>query len=449
MKKYLIIMCLVLPVFLCIPALADDNTDSFELAPKPDVSTSDINIPPEENKDADQAQIARETELATGIADAIARENYRRALGLISNALQEFDTPAKRAEIYCTRGFVYHKMGNIDGALADFHRAMELAPDAPLPYEARAAVYMELDNAALAMIDLDRAIELGSDDPRTYIQRGDLNVARNNLPGALRMYSAAIERDPENTEALFQRGFVYSQLGLTAHAEADLNIVAAEMPDQSFVYNQRAIVYAQMGLFDKSLKDFQTALELDPNDTAALSNLGYTHFELGDLDAAFDAYDRAGDIDKNDPYSLCNRAEAYFHIGEKVKAKSTLKKCLKAAADNPEFIKYEAAYIAALKYMKKLLEKGGIPEYGALMEKGRAALEESDRLSAFFNFSLAYMLDPSDPDALFMLGKTSALLARNFYAQQFLNRYLVLQPGGPHAKEAADILETLKPDIDD
>lgn len=435
MKKYLIIPYLIMAIFLCVSALADDGAG--------------FAIPTDEIQDADQARIARESEVATRIGDAIAAEDYRRALGLIADAIREFDDPVLRAELYCTRGFVYLKMNNTDQALLDFSHAMSLAPEDPLAYESRAAVYLGLGDPGLAMLDFDRAIELGSEDPMTYIQRGNLALSRNNFPAALRMYSAAIERDPENIEALFQRGLAYANLGLTAHAEADLNIVAAEMPDQPFVYNQRAIVYAQMGLFDKSLEDFRTATELDPGDTAALSNFGYTNFALGNLDAAFDAYDRAAGIDKNDPYSLCNRVEAYFHTGEKVKTKSALKKCLKAAAGNPEFMRYEAAYIAALKYMKKLLEKGGVPEYGALMEKGGAALGENDRLRAFCNFSLAYMLKPSDPEALFMLGKTSALLARNFYAQQFLNRYLVLQPDGAHAKEAADITASLKPDIED
>lgn len=446
MKKYLLILFLIVPVFICVPAICDDSGDGrLELAPSPDVSTPDINAP----ADADITQTAREAELATEIGDAISKEEYNRALSLIADALVEFDSPAKRGEIYCTRGFVYLRMGSTDAALLDFSRAMQLVPLDPLAYESRGTVYMQLGEAGLAALDLDRAIELGSEDPVSYIQRGNLALENNNPGLAIRMFSTALELDSENVEALFQRGYAYAQLGLTAHAVADLNIVAADLPDQSVVFNQRAIVQAQAGRFDKALEDFQKASDLDPKDGAALSNLGYTQFALGNIEAAFDAYDKAEDINKNDPYSLCNRVEAYFNIGEKVKTRSTLKKCLKAAADSPEFIKNEAAYVAALRYMKKLIDKQGIPEYDGLMEKGRAALDESDRLRAFYNFSLAYMLRPSDPDALFMLGKTSALLARGFYALQFLNRCLVLQPEGPHAKEAAELIASLKPDFED
>ena len=427
---------------------AEDYADDSSRNDVPSEEPEEIEIeatPPSSNfLDED-----KEAELAEEIGTALDHGDYHAALAAVSRALLYTDDDAKKSEIYATRGLIYHYMDNNENALEDMARAIRLNPTDTLPYETRATIYFFMDEPGLAMLDLEKAIELGAEDPLTYTQLGNLLIDFNNLPAAIRMYDAALERQPDYLEAIFQRGYVYAQLGYLHHAEADFNLVIAEMPDEAFTYNSRGIVHAQAGRMDLALDDFKTAAELDPELSSALSNLGYAYFVAGDMEAALDAYDRADDIEKNDPYTLCNRVETYVHAGEMVKARGTLKKCLKAAGDDEDFSRDEAHYLTTLRQLKKLLDKGSLPSFEELMQKGHELLDENNRLGAYKAFSMAYILNPSDADANFQLGRCCALLGQRFYALQFLNRALILSPDSNFADEAQQLIQSVTPEIDD
>lgn len=91
------------------------------------------------------------------------------------------ETPARCAE----RGYLRWEAGDAAGAIAEFTRAIELAPDDPAGYWSRAVVYRELQDYSAALAD----------------------------------YTAALERGA--TEAYWYRAGVYDELGLHEKARAD------------------------------------------------------------------------------------------------------------------------------------------------------------------------------------------------------------------------------------
>jgi tetratricopeptide (TPR) repeat protein len=72
-----------------------------------------------------------------------------------------------------------------------------------------------------ALSDFDRAIEL---DPRlvaAYVNRGSVKVATYNLEAALVDFDRAIELDPSIADVYQNRGIAYLLLGRKSEAERD------------------------------------------------------------------------------------------------------------------------------------------------------------------------------------------------------------------------------------
>ena len=65
---------------------------------------------------------------------------------------------------YKNRGKAYVQLGDLDSALEDFNKAIEIRPDYDQPYYDRALVYRELGNAGAAVKDLERFLEISEDD---------------------------------------------------------------------------------------------------------------------------------------------------------------------------------------------------------------------------------------------------------------------------------------------
>ena len=94
------------------------------------------------------------------------------------------------------RGIEKGKKGDLDGAIADFTRAIELNPKDDAPYYNRAqAKWLKKDRAG-AIADYTRAIELGSTNPAAYNNRGNARAENNDRDGAIADYTRAIELNP-------------------------------------------------------------------------------------------------------------------------------------------------------------------------------------------------------------------------------------------------------------
>ena len=73
---------------------------------------------------------------------------------------------------YSNRGHTYGSQGNLEQAIEDYTRAIELEPNSPLAYSNRGVAYYEQGNLEQAIEDCTRAIELNPNNDQAYINRG-------------------------------------------------------------------------------------------------------------------------------------------------------------------------------------------------------------------------------------------------------------------------------------
>ena len=122
------------------------------------------------------------------------------------------------------RGIEKGKKGDLDGAIADFDRAITLNPKDEAPYYNRAQARRLKKDAAGAIADYTKAIELGSTNPAAYNNRGNARSENKDLDGAIADYTRAIELKPDYARAYYNRAFTKETKGDKTGAEADFKM---------------------------------------------------------------------------------------------------------------------------------------------------------------------------------------------------------------------------------
>lgn len=88
-------------------------------------------------------------------------------------------------------------------------------------YRSRATQQMIANNLDAAMSDLDKALELKPADAGAYVDKGIIYARKDKFEDALEQYSKAIQLNPDYALAYFNRGSVKEKLGHTDEALAD------------------------------------------------------------------------------------------------------------------------------------------------------------------------------------------------------------------------------------
>lgn len=88
-------------------------------------------------------------------------------------------------------------------------------------YRARAAQELNANNLDAAMNDLDKAIELKPGDAGSYVDKGIIFTKKEKYESAVEQYSKAIELNANYALAFFNRGMMKEKLGKADEALAD------------------------------------------------------------------------------------------------------------------------------------------------------------------------------------------------------------------------------------
>ncbi len=131
---------------------------------------------------------------------------------------------------YIERGSTFYTQGDYGKAIADFSKAIDLAPDDPDAYINRGSAYARQMNFEEAIADYDKAIELREDDPNAYTGRGATYYLSKDYEQAIEDFDKAIELDPDYAGAYYNRGLAYNDNGDAEKARDDFE-QARELTD--------------------------------------------------------------------------------------------------------------------------------------------------------------------------------------------------------------------------
>ena len=234
-------------------------------------------------------------------------------------------TPTPSADEHIDRGVAYAEQGQLDEALAEYRRAIELEPDnagayrnvgtslgeqgqweeAAVAYERAieldpefgeaygdlVAVYLNLERLSDAVAAGERAIELSPDYAGAHNNLGVAYREQGRTDEATAQWQEAIELDPDNVNPRVHLGRSYGMQGRLDEAIVQLQEAIRIDPDYANAHFNLGMVYHLQEESSQALAEFEETLRIDPDHAMAHYNLGIIHRDQGEAEEAIQAFE--------------------------------------------------------------------------------------------------------------------------------------------------------------
>ncbi len=190
--------------------------------------------------------------------------------GDVSGAIADYDKaqqletqPRFKAAIYSLRGQANYRTKNLQLALTDFDRSIQLAAAVAEPYFFRGNIYYELGNRRSALADLDRALKLDAKLVEAYLLRGIVRTDAGTPTQAIQDFDTVLKLNPNLTATvLANRGIAKLKLNDNAGATADFDRAIGLDKEIPKAYYYRGLVRAKSRDRQGALADLRAAAAL-------------------------------------------------------------------------------------------------------------------------------------------------------------------------------------------
>jgi tetratricopeptide (TPR) repeat protein len=226
----------------------------------------------------------------------------------------------KTASEFARRAAAEASRREIQPAIADYGKAIELEPDNGAYYRARGMVRLNARQPVLAMADLDQALSRKPDDPEALMRRGELYLTTRDPVRAKADFDAAMKLDPANTGLIAQAGQAYARAGLYEPAVQELSAWIATHPrdeDLPQALAARCFARATWGKeLPTALADCDAAMRRDKT-SAVMETRGLVLLRMDRLDEAIAQYTAAIKAQPRAAPALYGRGIAELKKGQK------------------------------------------------------------------------------------------------------------------------------------
>jgi tetratricopeptide (TPR) repeat protein len=193
-------------------------------------------------------------------------------------------------KVYNSRGVARQLKGDNTGAFFDFDKAIRTNPNYSPPYNGRGITLEKLGKIELALADFNKAISLDPSGPAAYVGRGSIKFLKKELDQALSDYNKTLELEPTTAAPYIIRGAIYGlrnrwemavadlrqgfetdglargpSSGILSVAFSDLDKFILADPKNARAFAVRGFVNLMRKRKPEAEKDFTKSFELDPN----------------------------------------------------------------------------------------------------------------------------------------------------------------------------------------
>ncbi len=225
---------------------------------------------------------------------ALDAQDYTRALSLAEKAI--FAMPSY-SEAYRLRGNARRNLKDLQKALVDYNRALQLDGQNHLAYGGRAVVRSQLKDLDAALQDVNQALRLKTDYAKGYGIRAVILIAQKQYGPAINDLNESLRLNPKNAGGLLSRGNAKYESGDYRGAIEDYNATEKLNPRQAGLYYNRGLARKKLKDNDQSEQDFTRSIELGYRVAEAYAKRGEAALERGDQVKAQQDLAKARELD--------------------------------------------------------------------------------------------------------------------------------------------------------
>jgi tetratricopeptide (TPR) repeat protein len=182
----------------------------------------------------------------------------------IADCTKAIELDPDHGDAYAMRGNMLVAQDLRQQALADFTKVLALAPDNPAVWKARGRVYEQNDQWDQALADYQHAMELEPDNWKVWKSRAQQFGKTQQRDKAIALYAKLIELRPDDHALYSARAEIHASLKNYDQAIADYNEAIRRAPSVQLIYG-RAGAHAMLGEYEKAEADARQAIELEPS----------------------------------------------------------------------------------------------------------------------------------------------------------------------------------------
>jgi protein O-mannosyl-transferase len=262
-------------------------------------------------------------------------------------------------------------MGDIAGGLADYDKAIMLAPQYSVAYFNRGVSRALVKDYQGALNDYDMAMKYNVPNITIFVNRGNVKSALNNNKGALEDYKKAVKLDPANPDIYFNCAIAEQNLGDYHGAISYLDTALGLRSNFPQAYIKKGIIKEIINDRNGAIENFSLAIKTDPGSTDGYKNRGLLYLKQGKYSDALTDFNKALEIKPDLAEVWFLKAELYVQINNPQEA---IGNYAKATELNPGY-------------------------YDAWVEKAMAENTIKDYPAAIRDFSSAIAINPQSADA--------------------------------------------------
>lgn len=240
------------------------------------------------------------------------------------------------------RGTARFKVGDAQGAIAEYGEAIRIDPEFADAHSNRGSVRASLGDHEGAIADWDEAIRLGSERAEVYLNRGGARVERGDYQGAIVDSDVAIRLRPDLARGYDCRGFARMSLGDYQGAIVDYDEAIRVQPDYADAHFHRGVARVNLGEWQGGVMDYDEAIRLKPDNAEAYALRGFARGILSDYRGAIVDYDEAIRLRSDNADAYCERARLRATLGDEPGAIADCSEAIRLQPGIPKAYVYRA-----------------------------------------------------------------------------------------------------------
>lgn len=198
-----------------------------------------------------------------------------------------------RPVLYNNLGILYGDMGNVEGAISLFKKAVDIDPNYVYAYNNLGKAYNLLGNKKEALFYYNKALELYPASLEAHYNIGNIYTELKRYEEAIAAYKKALEISPYYTLAYYNLGNVYRIIGKSQESIPLYKKALEHDPNYLDAYHNLGLAYNDLGRDEEAIAVFKEIIRLKPDFALAYSNLAIVYYYQNNYKLAIENFDKA------------------------------------------------------------------------------------------------------------------------------------------------------------